>query len=262
MLNSKNQLKVLYVNININKLLSWIAALFIVCIFISCFDKEKDLSFDIEGPAYQLAVPLINSKISIGRLIEKSEGNTSLLVSPDGKVTVSYNGEVIRRTATALFPPFPGIFDNPIPDTLFNLILPLPSQFNTFIIDRAVFRNTKIYFELEHDLPEDVQVRMQILNLKKNNVVFEQKYTLKHNGSLPVRLNTPETSIDGWEMQSSTNSIVFKYDAVRPNGEKIILKKVNLKFDVITFSYIEGYLGYHIFKLDKDKINIGLFNQW
>lgn len=243
--------------------LRWLAAGVIFSVVLSsCFDKDKNLNFDIEGTAYQIAVPLINSKISIRRILDQSGGNTSLSVSPDGKVTVSYNGEVIRRTATALFPPFPGILDNPIPDTFYNFVLPLPSQFNTFIIDRAVFRNTKIYFVFEHDQPEDIEIRMRILNLKKNNISFEQKYSLKYNGNLPVKLTTPEVSIDGWEMQSNTNSIVFQYDAIRPNGEKTVLKFVNMKFDLITFSYIEGYLGYHIFKLDKDKIDIGLFNQW
>ena len=231
-------------------------------LLVQCIDRERDLSFDIEGPEYDLAVPLINSRITIGRVADESKGNTGIRIDSDGKATVLYNGDVIRRTAAAIFPPFPGILDNPIPDTLFNLPLPFGSPSNIFLIDRAVFRNTRIFFEFEHDLPEDVQIRMQILNLKRNNQNFDQTYTLKYNGSFPNKIITPQFSIDGWELVSNTNTITFYYEAFRPNGEKIRLKNAILRFDLILFSYIEGYLGYHIFGVDGNAIKIGLFNQW
>jgi hypothetical protein len=235
-------------------------AILLITAFSQCVDR--DIALDIEGPEYDLAVPLINSRITIGRVAAESKGNTSIRIDSDGKATVAYNGDVIRRTAAAIFPPFPGILDNPIPDTLYDLPLPFGSPSNIFLIDRATFRNTRIFFEFEHDQPEDVQIRMQILNLKRNNQHFDQRYTLKYNGNFPNKIITPQFSIDGWELVSNTNAIRFYYEAVRPNGEKVRLKNAILRFDLILFSYIEGYLGYHIFGVDGNAIRIGLFNAW
>ncbi|MBK9255796.1 MAG: hypothetical protein IPM42_09940 [Saprospiraceae bacterium] len=236
--------------------------LFIFLSLMSCIDTDRETDFTTDGVEYKVAVPLVNSRISISKIAEQSSGKTSVRVDPDGKVTVLYNGDVIRRIASNLFPPFPGILDNPIPDTLYSLPLPFSSQFNTFLIQRATFRNTKIHFEFENDIPEEIKVKMQILNLQKNNKFFEQEYTIPYSGGSTSKLNTPLFDIDGWELVSDNNNITFYYEARRPNGEKIKLKNAILRFDVIVFSYIEGYLGYHIFQVDGSVINIGLFNNW
>ena len=56
--------------------------------------------------------------------------------------------------------------------------------------------------------------------------------------------------------------MTFKYEAVLTNGKKIKLDNIFMNFDVLKFSYIEGYLGFQTFPVQGNFINVGLFNPW
>lgn len=85
---------------------------------------------------------------------------------------------------------------------------------------------------------------------------------MKYNNSVPVKLQSDQISIDGWTLQSETNSMTFHYEATLPNGQKIKLDNAQMNFDIIKFSYLDGYLGYHVFAVDGNIIDVGLFNKW
>lgn len=232
-------------------------ALFLV--LFSCIDTEKETAFGLSESEYEIAVPIVSTKITVAKIAEVSKGNTGLRISPDGKATVLYNGEVIRRTSAVIFPPFPGLFPYPILDTLFNVKI-IPN--NNYLLKKAVFRDTKISFSFENAIPQDVKIKMRILELTKNGQRFERDFILKYNNSLPLKLQTEQISIDGWTLQSETNSLTFHYDAILSDGQKIRLDNAQMNFDVIKFSYLEGYLGYHVIAESGSIIDIGLFNKW
>ncbi len=225
----------------------------------SCIDIEKETDVGLSDQEYEVAVPLVNTKITVSKIAEASKGNTGIKLDADGKATVIYNGEVIRRSAASIFPPFPGVIPYLILDTTSNIKL----QFNnTYLIKNAVFEDTKINFYFENALPSDVKIKMRILELTKNGKVFESDFVMKYNNTLPVKLQTEQISLDGWTLKSETNSLTFDYDAVLPDGTKIKLDKALMNFDIIKFSYIDGYLGYHVFAVDGSIIDVGLFNKW
>jgi len=232
-------------------------ALFLV--LFSCIDTEKETAFGLSESEYEIAVPIVSTKITVAKIAEVSKGNTGLRISPDGKATVLYNGEVIRRTSAVIFPPFPGLFPYPILDTLFNVKI-IPN--NNYLLKKAVFRDTKISFSFENAIPQDVKIKMRILELTKNGQRFERDFILKYNNSIPLKLQTEQISIDGWTLQSETNSLTFHYDAILSDGQKIRLDNAQMNFDVIKFSYLEGYLGYHVIAESGSIIDIGLFNKW
>jgi len=232
-------------------------ALFLV--LFSCIDTEKETAFGLSESEYEIAVPIVSTKVTVAKIAEVSKGNTGLRISPDGKATVLYNGEVIRRTSAVIFPPFPGLFPYPILDTLFNVKI-IPN--NNYLLKKAVFRDTKISFSFENAIPQDVKIKMRILELTKNGQRFERDFILKYNNSVPLKLQTEQISIDGWTLQSETNSLTFHYDAILSDGQKIRLDNAQMNFDVIKFSYLEGYLGYHVIAESGSIIDIGLFNKW
>lgn len=234
-----------------------IPALFLV--FFSCIDTEKETAFGWSESEYEIAVPIVSTKVTVSKIAEVSKGNTGLRISADGKATILYNGEVIRRTSSVIFPPFPGLFPYPILDTLFNVKI-IPNT--NYLLKRAVFKDTKISFSFENAIPQDVKIKMQILELTKNGQRFERDFTLKYNNSVPLKLQTEQISIDGWTLQSETNSLTFHYEAILPDGQKIKLDNAQMNFDVIKFSYLEGYLGYHVIAESGSIIDIGLFNKW
>jgi hypothetical protein len=225
----------------------------------SCYQLDNEDSFDIGDHTYQLAIPLVNTNATIKYLSENASGNVSLRADQTGKATLFYNGEVLRRSMFNFFPPFPGTVGYPIPDTLFSFPVPFKNSPN---IKKAVFRDTKLNFYFEHNEPQDVTVRMVFLNLFKNNRPFEQTFSMPSSGSSTSKLLTEKFSVDGYEMRSTQNDLNIFYEAVKSNGEKIVLDRVEFYFDVIKFAYLEGYIGYHISPVSGSLIDINLFDKW
>ncbi|MBK7634316.1 MAG: hypothetical protein IPJ13_08500 [Saprospiraceae bacterium] len=218
------------------------------CLFLtSCLDKTFETGWGDQP--YEIAIPLINSEISVSRLISASEGTTALVVAPDGRVSVVYNNEnVLSKNVTAIFPPFPGLFPYELKDSVSSVQLPVSAG---QLVKKAIFKNTKIGFFFESNTASDIKVNLRIPELTKNNVVFEKEFTIKNTGTLPLRLQTELISVDGWTYNSNNNLITFRYNAVTTNGTKLVLDKALMNFDVLNFAYIEGYLGYHKFPIEE-----------
>jgi hypothetical protein len=226
----------------------------------SCIDIDQEKDFGLGDSEYEVAIPLINSKVTVGRLAEESKGDTGIKIAPDGKVTIVYNGEVLRKNSAAIFPPFPGLVPFPIVDTFTNVSL-LPG--NRYNIKKAVFEDTKINFYVEsNNVTQDINVKMRILELSKDGKIFEKDFTVKYNNTSPLKYQTEEISVDDWVIETNTNSMTFQYYAVTADGTKIKFDNAFMNFDLIKFSYIDGYLGYHDFPVDGSIIDIGLFDSW
>ncbi len=232
---------------------------FLIFTLFSCLNLEDESDFGLSNGEYEIAIPLVNTKATISKIADKSEGNTSIKFAADGKVTLFYNGEVIRKSTAAIFPPFPGIIPLVISDTVTKVQLFDKAK---YLIKKAVFDKTKITFTFENNFPDDVKIRMRIPELSKDGQTFERFFNMKYKNQLPVNLQTEEISVDGWTLQSESNSLTFQYTAELTDGTVVKLDKALMNFDVIKFSYIDGYLGYHIFAVNGSIINIGLFDKW
>lgn len=234
-----------------------IPALFLL--LFSCVDIDQETDFGLSDGEYDIAIPLINSKVTIGRIAAESKSDAGIKIDADGKATVVYYGEVLRKTSAAIFPPYPGVIPYPITDTLTNVKLLPGDKYN---INKAIFKDTKIRFEGESNFTQDVQVKMRILELSKGNQKFETTFTIKYNQVLPSKFLTPEISLDGWTITTLTNSMTFQYDAIAADGTKIKLDEAWMYYDQLKFSYAEGYLGFHEFPIDGNIIDVNLFDKW
>lgn len=232
---------------------------FIALSFQSCSVTDDFNNPDIGDHTYQLAVPLVNTKATVGYFAENADGNVTLGVDPSGKTTLFFNGEVLRRNTSSFFPPFPGLTGIPITDTIFSY--PVPFK-NNPEIKKATFRNTKINFYFEHNETENVTVTLTFKNLFKNGIPFSQKVIMPYGGMSSTRLTTDKVSVDGYQMISENNSLDIYYEAVTAGGKKIKLNRAEFYFDVIVFAYMEGYIGYHISPVSGNFININLFDKW
>lgn len=221
------------------------------------FDEAADL--DLGDHTYQLAVPLVNTKATVGYLAENATGNITLRVDASGKTTLFFNGEVLRRSTANFFPPFPGLAGIPITDTIFSYLIPFK---NNPEIKKASFKNTNLYFFLEHDKKEDITVRMVFKNLRKNGIPFEKVFSMKYQGAATTSFTSEKFNVDGWIMESENNSLDIYYEAFTKSGEKFVLNRAELYFDFIQFAYMEGYIGYHISPVSGSLIDINLFDKW
>jgi hypothetical protein len=227
----------------------------------SCTDWEDETNFGSSDDPLEIAVPLINTKMTVSEINQYLDDSTTMLrIDPDGRVYALYNGEVIRQTANTIFPAYVGLFPFFITDTLVSVKLPFTS--NTYLIKNAVFKDTKVKFNFEHSGSENVVVTITIPEISKNGVVFQQTFNMNSSGTAPVVFTSPEFALDGWDFKSVNNALTFHYIAKLPDGRKIKLKNAAMSYDVIKFKYIDGYLGHHTFGIDGSAINVGLFNKW
>src|SRR5690606_35800032 len=90
----------------------------------SCSSFEEIEGVDLGDHIYQLAIPLVHTKATVGYLADHAKGNVSLNIDPSGKATLNYSGEVLQRTTANFFPPYPGLTGIPIPDTIYTFPIP------------------------------------------------------------------------------------------------------------------------------------------
>ena len=231
----------------------------LILMLTSCLDTTSIEDWDLSDQEYDLAVPLVNSKITMSRLAGLVKGNTTIKFDENGRATVAYNGEVLRKNSAAIFPAYPGVIPLLIYDTLSYVeILPITKS----NIKKAIFKDTKTNFVFHSNLPQDLLVTIMIPEMSKNGQTFSKTFTVKYNNTLPVVYQTEDISVDGWEIETNRNIVTIRYSALTPDGKKVKLDKAYMNYDLIKFSYLEGYLGYHIFPIDGSIIDISLFDSW
>lgn len=230
-----------------------------ILLLMGCLDTNNLQDWDLGNQEYDLAVPLVNTKVSVFRLTELVKGNVGIKFDPDGRATVAYNGEVLRKNSAAIFPPYPGVIPLPIVDTISQVEIMPVQKVN---IHTAIFKETKINFTVENNLAEDLFITMTIPELSKNGQIFVKKFTIPYKNTLPVTYQTEDISVDGWSLKTDRNLMTFHYQAVTKSGQKVKLDKAFMNFDLIKFYYLEGYLGHHDFPVDGNFINISLFDFW
>ncbi|MFM2392516.1 MAG: hypothetical protein RLZZ546_493 [Bacteroidota bacterium] len=239
------------------KFLNLILILVAVVLISSCSFLNEE--YELSKNDRQLAVPIAYGNITLSDVIERSKGFANIKVDGDGKITLLYKGELLRENSTKIFPPFPGLLEFPIEDTVKNVSLPVNPAYR---IDKGVFDNTNLGFKFAHDIKEVINVTMEILSVKKDGQTWKQNYTLDFTNDADGIIVVPKISALDYTALPSENKITFNYKAIRPNGERIKLKTVNLNFDFLRFKYLDGYFGNHTFDIKGDVIEINLFDRW
>ncbi|MEM9545795.1 MAG: hypothetical protein AAGA77_07475 [Bacteroidota bacterium] len=243
-------------NLNTSKIVSLLLLFFLV---LSCSDY-RDLN-DIERAEeeVELAVPLVNTEFEVSDFTgENAPENVSIRVDQDDRVTLIYNGDVVRQPVAEIFPPVP-FFGVQLEDTSFTVPIPFASDQR---VDRAIFGNSKFSVGFTSEFAEDIDVKLTIPQLSKDGNIFEMDLTIPYTGSLPNEYNSEFTSVEDWVLISEDNIITIIYDARLSDGTRVKFDDAFLIFDLVTFDYIEGYFGSEVFDIQGDFIAIGVLDNW
>ncbi|MDF1695180.1 MAG: hypothetical protein P1U56_05085 [Saprospiraceae bacterium] len=225
----------------------------------SCENYEDLSSIDRPEEEIEIAVPLINTEFLISDFTgEGGPENVSIRVDSEDRVTLIYNGDVVRQNVNAVFQPVP-FFEFPVLDTFFTIPVPFASDQR---VDKAIFGNTNFKLNFISDFEEDVEVKVTIPQLSKNGEQFSVDLTVPYNGSIPVEYTSDLFSVQGWTLESEENIIDIIYDARLADGSKQKFTAVIMAFDVIVFDYVEGYFGSEVFDINGDFIAIGILDNW
>ena len=228
-------------------------------VIFGCSDFSSLNSIDREKQEVELAIPLVNTEFSIDNFTgDSGPDNVSIVVDQEDKVTLVYQGDVVRQSVSAVFPAVP-FFAFPILDTVFNAPVPFaPDQ----RVDRAIFGQTNVQFEFVSQFEEDVTVHVTVPQLSKDGEIFEADFIVEYDGEAPTTFNSGLISVEDWTLMATDNIITIDYDARTSDGIRRKFTSAALAFDVVVFDYVEGYFGSEIFDINGDFIAIGVLDKW
>ena len=236
------------------------AFLFIFCLSTLCSCLDRDYyKLEVPAPSPDVAIPLVKLKATVEELADSSSDNTRISIDDQGRVTIFYEGEIIRRQSIEVFPPVPWFGDFPIADTVAPLPLPID---DSFIIKKAIFKGSIVFFKFIHAGNEDLNIELSMPELSKDGEVFKHTFVMPANGSGNNFFQSEEISLDGYVANTTNNNIYFNYDARTPDGTRVVLDEAYMNIDVLRFSYMEGFFGERVFNLTGSAIPIGIFNNW
>lgn len=223
-----------------------------------CIDRAAYENTSIAG-GQELAIPLVDSKVSITSLAAKvNNGSASVRVSPEGKLTLFYNGEVVRNKSTDLFPPLPGITEFGLADT--TALVPLPFD-SRYTISKAVFGKTNMFFRIAEDDLGKYNIKMTLPQLSKDGIVWSKEYSAEFLAS-KNEIFTELSDLNGWTILPENNSIKFVYEATNSDNMRVKLDTIAMRVDQLAFDYVEGYFSKQVFEIKGNNIGVGLFENW
>jgi hypothetical protein len=226
---------------------------------VSCSGVDPSGGLDINTEGVEIAFPLVSSILTIPAVSEASNVDGNVEILPDGTVQVNYSGDVIEQNSLQIFPPFPGVLDIPILDTLFSVPLPIENQ---DLVDRAIVGRTKINFYFDTQTEDDISIYIELPQLTKDGIIFSRNYTINNKDGNNSSVASGEINIEDYLLQPDDNTLLFRYVALTSGGERIRLDDAKMGFDIFRFKYVEGKFGFRTFDVRGDIITIDLFNNW
>ncbi len=228
-------------------------------LLLSCQNTSSYDNIELENQELQIAVPIIDSDISVNELAEKDQ-SSYLRIEPDGKVTAIYSGELIKDSAVKLFPPLP--FEQELVITASGefLEIPFPDKYD---IKKARFKNTNLSFKYSSSFQGNIDLKISTNHIKDpSGNFFMMDYSWLSDGNSQNVVSSSQKSVAGYLLEPEDNSLAFDYEATDESGNPVTLDYLAMVIDEVVFSYVEGYFGKHRFDIDGDIITIGLFGNW
>lgn len=203
------------------------------------------------------ALPLVQGEIKVSDLIGKASSRASIQVLPDGILNLKYTGDVLQKTKKDIFFPIPGGIPIPMFDTVNLVTLPIV---NNVIIKKAILSNGNYYVQYSHNRPESITLRMWVPEMSLNNQYININLNVPYNGTLPVFGSSDKFSFENILMIPVNNRIGLHYQATTANQESFKMSGMFFVYDQIDFKYIEGFIGQNVYDLQKDSIEIDLYD--
>lgn len=219
------------------------------CSMVEDIDKIKEPEWHPE-----IAVSLVNSRISLGEILAEFDRGEYLTTDSSGQLTVVYEDPNVYTTTTAgmlvlpdaLFPMF---------DTV--LIAPAPSQQGERI-SRLQFSSATLSYAFASSQSGLMRVQIFLPNVTRNGQSFVETVTLTSPDT-----RTGSVDLSGYEMAFTDDQIEFRYRATLiATGERVLLDNMVLGLGDLSYSYAEGYLGRYEFAIGSDQLDLDFFDLW
>jgi hypothetical protein len=230
---------------------------FLVC--PACKKADFD-DVELAGHSPEFAFPLFSTTLTLEDLMFKILNDTlsgdTIVVNPDGTMTLYYTGDVAEKPASDIFSDLAG-GSFPLPDTVSTSPIDAPDGVTVY---RADLSKGSIEVYVINILPDTLNCTLRIPQMSKNGEVFVYPFIV-----LPgTTYVSPLIDLNGYTLESDSNTLQFVYTAYKPNGERVKIEAFPgvpgffITFSTLEFSYLEGYWGYQQYSLIRDTIEIDI----
>jgi len=118
-----------------------------------------------------------------------------------------------------------------------------------------------IRFEFVSQYLEDIHVVVTFPQLKKDGTAFRFEHELNYNGNAPVQSSTTPVSVAGYTMEFNNGEIEMQYTATKNNGDRVQLNIVGGMATGWRYGYMQGVWEKEEFGLEKDTLDIDVFEE-
>ncbi|HEY4798769.1 MAG TPA: hypothetical protein VII99_06795, partial [Bacteroidia bacterium] len=263
-----------------------IAALFVFVFFACVKEYRKPIAKTDYSPL--LAVPLINSSLTIHDLLVKEDHNGNIQVDPYNFLTLIYRGKLFSLEADNFiqFPdqsvPFTSPALTPADVAAFNALpagsqyaVPFPVQTftfntnNTADVDSVVFKaGTTLDVVISSQFMHNAAIKVDIPKAKKNGAAFSKTINLIYSGTLPAT-STSHFDISGYTFdmtEGGTTQNAFDVNiavTLTKSGNPLNLTdnaSVSIGFTQPLFQKLFGYIKQPLISPNIDTVAITLFD--
>lgn len=234
--------------------------LFCVCVFLlhSCKNYEDFREVDHVNYNPELAVPLINSSLSIEDILESQDSISFLTVNSDGSMSLNYSQEEVDKKASDLIEK---IADFPI--VLIDSFMSVPVQiFENFTISKLNLKRGSISFEIGSSHTENIDLNISFPGMIKNGIPFQVETEIAYQGSTPTEVTIPAEYFEGFELSVPGGNLEVRYTAYNSSGQRVLLDKITGEARDWEYSSIEGVWDTENFTISTDTIEIDIFEEW
>ncbi len=241
------------------------AVLFLAALLIFTACSQVQEITEADGITYEAeyAMPILDSKVSMGDLLERFEENSVLLIDPDGLIRFKYSGDVLSKTSEDVFEAINATL-NSLPEIpiIFNP-QPLPfSQPDGLEIDQLDCKRGDIYFGAFNDLSFPVEFTLFVPEATQNGEML--RITVPIQPGEQVDFREDPFSFAGYRLVPSGGIVNVGYELKDMDGNEVsfVGSIPFVGFDNLEFSYAEGYLGRTEYVGGRDTIEIDFFDNW
>lgn len=237
-------------------------AILLLCIAVSliqaCQNYEDFREIDRVDYSPELALPLVHSSLSIDEALEASDEISFLTIGPDGSISLDYTQQQSTQRASDLLQE---LEDFPIAMT--DSIMQVQADlFDNLAVQKLHLKNGTLEFELQSSHPEDIDVLIQFPGLTKNGAPFEISTEIIYEGSSPVNSSINPLPINNFELAMPNGMLEMRYEAYTASGERVLLDIITGMARDWQYDYIEGVWAREEFVIEKDTVEIDIFENW
>jgi hypothetical protein len=222
----------------------------------SCNDLDTlqnipDLEVDAE-----YALPLLDSRIEMRRLIDDFDEQAAILVDDDGLLRFFYSGDTTVRDSREIFDQINAVLPPIIP------IVTNPSGFSvansSLDIDEVRFKAGRLEYTFFNGNSNSVEVTVTIPEIQRNGMPLQQTHQVGAFENLELQAFDMTNTV----LSPRNDSFFVSYEAVTVAGDQVGLSNFFMLPKEFDYSYAEGALGAQAFESPQDTLSIDYYDNW